>query len=396
MDKEQVRKLLEKHRVGKLSDDERAILESWYLDNVSRQETKLDDKEVQANLNLVKQAVINQTKPHKGYVQHIWKAAAALVVVSSVTWYVVKDVLNFSPQQNIVHQYDVLPGGQKAVLTLADGRSIDLSTEQSGIIFGDGITYQDGSFVLSPDVSKSENLEDDPHPPVVGHSLISISTPKGGTYQVTLSDGTKVWLNAATTLRYPARFDDQKRVVTLEGEAYFEVAQLASLNVQKSKNTRSRIPFIVKSRGQDITVLGTKFNVSAYADDSATKTTLISGKVNVFAHDADREVLLTPGQEAVLSQTGFETHHVDVALATGWKSGKFRFEETELREVMNQLSRWYDIEVEFRDTMPEKYFYGIINRDRTLSTVLDLLKEGGVNFKLEKTSIGHKVIVLPE
>src|SRR5690606_11646560 len=157
----------------------------------------------------------------------------------------------------------------RATLTLADGRVVNLSQSQSGIIVGDGITYLDGSTVFGQGAGSTE--QGTRHKGVTTDNL-QLTTPKGGTYQITLADGTKVWLNSASTLRYPSRFDGDERIVEMEGEAYFEVAPFSS---------KSPRPFLVKTENQTLKVLGTHFNVSAYADEEETKTTLVEGAVQI-------------------------------------------------------------------------------------------------------------------
>src|SRR5690606_13352531 len=178
---------------------------------------------------------------------------------------------------------DILPGGNRATLTLADGRTINLSEAQTGIVVGDGITYLDGTGVLDNSASSVS-------------TIMSLSTPKGGTYQITLPDGSKVWLNANSTLKYPSRFGGKERVVELEGEAYFDVSQQSTANSRQA----SFVPFLVKTNNQTVEVLGTEFNISAYADDPVTKTTLVEGSVKVSAHAVNASTLLKPGEQGLL------------------------------------------------------------------------------------------------
>ncbi len=387
MDKEQIRILLDKYRTGKLTEEERSFLESWYLTKASDQQATLDDDELQANLQIVKKVIMSQTRPHRLPLKQLLSAAAAILVVASAAiWYFTINTPIAHHELKAVHQHDVLPGGNKATLTLANGQIIDLSKDQHGIVIGaEDITYEDGTAIWDVLGGSQDEVSNGVRE---SQQQMALVTPRGGQYQLTLPDGTNVWLNAASTLRYPRRFDSHKREVELEGEAYFEVRSLQSAS-------GDRLPFVVKSRGQEINVLGTAFNVSAYADEAFVKTTLVNGRVRVVANQLLKEVLLAPGQETLLSETAIETRQADVASAIAWKSGKFRFNELELRAAMNQLSRWYDLEIEYQGTIPETYFYGVINRNRTLAAVLDLLAEGGVNFKVDKTGETNKLIVLP-
>jgi len=377
MDNEQVHILLGKYREGTLSDEERMLLESWYAAQISKG-SSLTDEELQRNLHLVRREVIAQTgswKKRKGYVLRV---AAAVLVVSSLIGYLVSKRSIVSSQPEIADQQDVMPGGNRATLTLTDGRVISLNADQSRIVMRDGIRYGDGTMLFAESTG-----------------FLTLSTPKGGTYGIVLPDGTTVWLNAASTLRYPSHFDSNQRVVELEGEAYFEVNASANDRKQHFPKSGENIPFVVKSKGQDIMVLGTEFNVLCYAEEPVAKTTLVNGRVKVLTPHMHHEVILQPGQEALLSGEGVETRKANIAATIAWKSGKFRFDETELHEVMQQLSRWYDLEIEYKGRIPEKYFFGVMNRDQKLSEVLEVLREGGVNFRIEKTDTINKLIVLP-
>lgn len=378
MNDEQVRRLLENYRSGTLTDHERAILESWYAAQVAEASPTLDDEALRHNLDVVRGKVVKRTKPRVHQLPYRWVAAAAVLLVAAAAWFFVRNgAADGRPVQEVA--YEVLPGGNKATLTLADGRKVALSTSRDGIVVAqDGITYSDGSTVIAGAANQGPTAE--------APAILSMTTPRGGTYRIMLADGTTVWLNAGSTLRYPVQFDPKERIVELEGEAYFEV--------QKTKG--KRIPFVVKSKGQDISVLGTEFNVSAYADEQTVRTVLVNGSVKVLAHDAKGEVLLQPGEESVLSSEGIHKRQANIASVTAWKAGKFRFDDTELHDIMNQLSRWYDLEVQYRGEIKDKYFYGVMNRDQPLSDVLDVLHAGGVNFKVEQLDDGSaKLFVLP-
>lgn len=271
---------------------------------------------------------------------------------------------------------EIAPGGNRAVLTLADGRTIDLSEEQGGIIIGDGITYVDGSEIS--DGSQQATA-----------SLMSLATPKGGTYQITLPDGSVVWLNSASTLKYPSQFDDNERVVELEGEAYFEV-------------TKTERPFRVATAGQTVEVLGTEFNISAYADEPETKTTLVEGKVNVSvgSHPGlttnDSRLMtkvLTPGEQATTREAAIDVQKVDVAQYTAWRSGLFAFSGASVGDVMKQLERWYDIDVVYEGEIPAGTFDGKIGRNLTLQQLLRGLAQTRIQYTIEGrtlTIIGEK------
>lgn len=250
----------------------------------------------------------------------------------------------------------ILPGGNRATLTLDDGREVVLSETRNGIVVGsEGITYIDGT---SLDITPSEGFV--------------LNTPKGGMYQVTLPDGTGVWLNANSTLKYPSRFDNDERLVELIGEAYFEVAPRENLV------TRKNVPFKVITPNQTVEVLGTQFNISAYLDDASTKTTLLEGAVRLGGDGFD--VILSPGEQGVLHGGQFTVDVVEADDFIGWTKGEFIFNGIELRDAMKQISRWYDVAVEYEGDVPQTNFYGSFSRSATLAEALEIFKEAKMNF----------------
>src|SRR3546814_828802 len=205
---------------------------------------------------------------------------------------------------------DAVPGSNKAILVMENGGTVDLSEAQEGIIIGNRITYTDGTPVAG---SANESV-----------SQLVLITPKGGTYRVTLSDGTKVWLNSASTLKYPSQFAASERIVNLEGEAYFEVSK--------------GVPFKVLSHGQTVEVLGTQFNVSAYPEEQRVQTTLVEGAVQVAIENQSQPMRLQPGEQSTLINSRLKKSRADIASVIAWKEGLFHFNETELRAVM-QIGR---------------------------------------------------------
>lgn len=294
-------------------------------------------------------------------------AAAVLVAMVTVAWYFSRE--RSGDEHEVVNQRvaDIPPGGNRATLTLADGRAITLDETRDGIVIGSGeITYNDGNPLA--EVEGKDEM-----------TLLELSTPKGGTYQITLPDGTKVWLNAASTMKYPPHFSGGERIVELTGEAYFSVAKDA------------KRPFKVVSAGQEVQVLGTEFNVSAYPDDPETKTTLVEGKVRLFlsgersgaAFGKDNYVELAPGEQGVVGGESLSKTNVDTALYTAWKSGYFYFKRTPLDEIMRQVARWYDIEVVYEGGIPLETLSGDIKRGVSLRGVLDILTQSTINVSLD-------------
>ena len=360
-----IQALLRKYHAGTATPAERAQLEKWYDTVQGPDHGHLQQPDVRA---YVKQEIwkgIQRERPVRGAVRRLRRwlpyAAAVLVIAfAGVQFFIYKQHAN--PKVGIESAYDITPGGNRASLVLADGRTIDLSETHSAIVIGDEIAYRDGTVVANAiDGGASA-------------SWLQLTTPKGGTYQVTLPDGSQVWLNSATTLKYPSRFEGNERVVELEGEAYFEVATLAK---------KGNMPFKVRSKDQEVWVLGTQFNVSAYPENLHTATTLVDGSVKVASAMAPQSpVVLRPGQQSINQQATLTVRDVETAPFVAWKNGFFHFRQTDIREVMNQLSRWYDIEVSYEADLPGETFSGKMERNVSLGNVLDFLAGSGIKYRL--------------
>lgn len=272
---------------------------------------------------------------------------------------------------------DIAPGSDKAVLILADGSKIALDGEHNGVLAQQGNTK-----VMKLDGGLAYNA-----PSIRGSQVETfynmIVTPRGGQYQLVLSDGSKVWLNAASSLRFPTTFTGKERRVELTGEGYFEVAHNAQM------------PFVVQKGTTSIKVLGTHFNVKAYDDEQDTKVTLLQGSVRVSK--GNEAALLQPGQQALLfnAPSGDGSIEVqtnaDVNEAIAWKNGVFQFEGADIQEVMRQIARWYDVEVVYKGQV-DQHFRGTISRTVAVSKILKMLElTGAVHF----TIADKKIIVSP-
>lgn len=266
------------------------------------------------------------------------------------------------------------PGGSKAILTLGDGRKINLdSAGNSTLAIQDGSALEKlpgGKLVCkSPGDNKSHAIQ-----------YNMVETPRGGQYQLELTDGTQVWLNAASSIRYPSIITDSTRTVEVTGEVYFEVAPHAAK------------PFTVLCRGMAVQVLGTAFNVMAYPDEPAMRTTLVTGAVKLVKdHNAQ---LVKPGEQAVLqnSQPAFTITHPNVETVLAWKKGEFRLDGADITQIMRQLARWYDVEIVYNGAMPATQLNGILSRKKYAAEILDALELSNiVHFKTE----GRKIIVFP-
>lgn len=314
-------------------------------------------------------------------------AAIAFIIVSAVVY------MNYgkTPEPAIaeketepIKETDIAPGGNKAILTLANGRQIVLDSVSNGLLATQG----------NAELRKVANGQIAYH--ATGGSTGEImyntmNTPVGGQYHLLLPDGTGVWLNAASSIRFPAAFSGEERKVIVTGEAYFEVAPLIG------NTTKKKVPFIVQitsPSGEDkgeVQVLGTHFNVNAYAEEELVKTTLLEGKVNMVKDGV--KVSLSPGQQAQLSVKGiFKVKtDADVEEAIAWKNGYFQFNSADLPTVLRQAARWYDLEVELPANIPADRFSGKISRSVNLSRLLKWMQWSDVHFKVE----GKKIIVLP-
>jgi len=296
-----------------------------------------------------------------------WSAAAAVLLLLGTGWFAWKEKSR-QPTLPVAAWVDTRPAGNKAVLLLPGGRQVvlDDSTALTGLGEKDVIVRKDSSR-LSYLLTQRTDI-------ATYHTLI---TPKGGQFSIVLSDGTKVWLNAASSLYYPTSFANKDREVILTGEAYFEVAQ------QPSK------PFRVRVNDIQVTVLGTSFNVSAYPEDNEFRATLVSGAVSV--NYQSESIKLAPGKQASLptGATSFKVEQVDPDIVTAWRKGLFRFDNADIKTITSQIARWYDIEVEFRGKMPARKFMGTLSRKEPLPALLKVLEGTDVKFELN----GKKLVV---
>lgn len=341
------------------------------------------------------QAPVMQTeKLHAHKRRWLPYAAALLVFALSIGLYL--SVFNNRWETDKLGQSDIAPGGNKAMLILADGTTVHLSTSESGIVVkDDGVTYTDGTSILKNDEWPMTSSPDENVPPVYA----TLTTPRGGQYRITLPDGSNVWLNAASTLRYPLRFDHSERIVELTGEAYFEVRNIENLDVPEPNSppqnphaaTRgvNHIPFLVKTENQVVEVLGTQFNISAYTEDLEIKTTLLEGVIRVEKEETKESLLLAPGEQSTLGNGRFTKSAVDTQPFSSWKSGIFHFNNTSLENVMKQLARWYDVEIKYTEAVDKGELYGgTISRDTPLSKVLYMLQAvGDVQFEIKGKQI---------
>jgi transmembrane sensor len=388
--------LAEKWLKGTISAAERQELEAWYAayNNMEQEVNSSLDEEAFGNtlFNVIasragiEPAGISTDIERVAIKTKLWPriavAAAAVAAITLGTWlYYGLDILNrragegrFQDPNAVAMKNDIPPGRNTATLTLANGKVINLDTNKTGVVLGlDDLTYSDGTSVTS---SLRGKQSDEAIP-----QTLTASTPRGGTYQVTLPDGTRVWLNADSKISFPSQFIGRERKVVLVGEAYFAVVHDA------------KQPFRVESSGQVVEDIGTEFNISAYGDEPTIKTTLVEGSASVSSlrgGTTKQSHLLNPNQQAILTNGSIKVTPANTEEAIAWKQGYFRFNNAKIADIMLQLSRWYDIEVVYEGKATEEGLYGKISRYKNITEVLKMLEKTGlVRFKVE----GRRVIV---
>jgi transmembrane sensor len=375
MNESEIKGLLQKYHAGKCTADEIAFLESWYAQWNQEIPFGLSSEELGSELSAIGEGIPTL---HRAKEKSLWPriaAAASILLFLTIGGYF---LLHKQPQQHLSQNqvHDIAPGGNKTILTLANGKKIILNIAHNGFLAEQGGSAvnktADGAIVYKDaDSNRAQN------PELITYNAIAI--PRGGEYQlVVLPDGSKVWVNSASSLRYPTAFTGNERKVELIGEAYFEVAH----NPAK--------PFRVVSKGQTVEVLGTHFNINSYDDEPVIKTTLLEGKVKVTATSNNVVKILLPGEQAALNANSFIINTVDTEEAVAWKNGQFMFNNDNITYIMRTISRWYNVEIDYSGPVPGNGFYGGVSRFKNVSEVLNILQlTGKVHFKIE----GRKITV---
>ena len=383
MTREEYNILYEKYVSQKCTDEERKVLEA-YEDTFESSGQKWDrsrmgDKEVikQTIYNELKTSIANHARSRTIWLSN-WSAAAAIaLILISGGLYLnsLKDNQVATNLKPLRFKNDILPGNNKAILTLHDGFQINLDDAKNGILVRE--SNMNIEKVLE---GQLEYKADDANQTVTQLKYNTLSTPIGGQYQLILPDGSKVWLNAGSSLRFPTAFVGKERRVELSGEAYFEV----------SKN--KAMPFKVFANDMEVRVLGTHFNVMAYDNEKSINTTLIEGSVQVLKGTG--RVYLKPGEEAILNKTSsnMTVSAADVEQIVAWKNGYFMFNDENIESIMRKVSRWYNVDVTFKGSMKNKDFVGTMLRNRNVSELLRMLElTGAVHFSIE----GRRITVMP-
>lgn len=383
MNSDRLQYLFDAFRKSSCTKEELAELNEWY-DNLHTGE-KIEDviAEAGSEKQLADQLYQNFFEKASKHQQHKstvrwWSVAAAAIILITTGLLLYNTIKDDLPKNEIAAMTPILPGGNKAILTLADGTRINLSNSPLGKIYN-----KNGLLIIKPDSGSLTYSANASLKTVAGNQMQfnSIYVPKGGQYKVTLADGTKVWINSASTFKFPVTSNGKDRSVSLTGEGYFEVAH------------NKHQPFKVSTADQLVRVLGTHFNIKGYHEDGGISTTLLEGSVQVsssFSHESKR---LMPGQQANISggSPGISVKKVNVDQATAWKNGYFIFDNQDIRSIMNSISRWYNVDVTFQNGVSQDRFGGTFSRHSNLSEILDNLQElGDVEFQISQ----QKVVVL--
>jgi transmembrane sensor len=378
--------LLQKIAAGNSTPEERDLLREWlktlheqdYRTVLQQYGALLTQQAVEEPYNEALLEKISQAIAAEEKVRHIipvhhskwlrYSVAASVLAVALSGWFMLRPGKQAAPTA----LKTIAPGGNKATLTLANGQQIVLNNAQQGLLSKQGavqIIKVDSGLLSYRSTGANTEV-----------TYNTITTPRGGQFQVILPDGSRVWLNAASTLRFPTAFTGRERVVALTGEAYFDIAP----NAEK--------PFSVTVENMKVAVLGTSFNIMAYAEEKKISTTLISGSVKVSC-DNDQATII-PGHEAVLPEgtKQFQTHEANIAVAVAWKDGKFLFDDTDIHTIMRQVARWYNVDISYEGDLTGVTLSGGISRLQYISQLLDILETtGNVRFKINN----NRITVMP-
>lgn len=382
--------MIRRYVAGSATEEEIKFLETYYeyFGNEEDIFQSMSESEIQElETELYQILSFAQNNEITKFTRPIWPslkqivAAAVLVMVCSAGLYFYSG-RSSNQQLRVIEKpklamNDVAPGGNMAILTLSNGTRINLDQAENGKIANEAglvVTKNDGQLIYSSgssevDTSFYKNLTN------------TVETPRGGEYRIVLPDGTLVWLNAASSLRFPAVFTGNERKVELQGEAYFEVVSNKS------------IPFRVKSNSQIVEVLGTHFNINSYTDENTIRTTLIEGSIKVFTENNKLSQTLEPGEQASVKTdiSSIKINNVNTEEFIAWKNGYFLFNNENIESIMRKISRWYNVEIVYEGQIPEGEFGGAVSKSKNISEVLRILQRTkAVNFKVQ----GRRVTVM--
>jgi transmembrane sensor len=381
--------LIVKRMQESLSEAEQAELEAWlredsenYLlleemmdvNNLNQQLAELQSIDHEQAYERFTARVFPPAAPVKKPLRKIWYFAAAAILLFIFSFrYLMNDPAPPAPALTANEFSDISPGGKKATLTLANGATVDLDQQETGIVAREG-----NSVVQLGDSGKLSYRSASGPSDKSTQLMHTLSVPRGGEYEITLGDGTKIWLNAVSVLQFPVDFSGRERRVRLVGEAYFQVA-------------KNGAPFIVEVNGTEVQALGTEFNINAYPEKKSLQTALVSGSVKITKGELSQ--LLQPGTLATIDSTGAITvRAADIEEVTAWKKGAFIFRNTPLSAILEQLTRWYDVEISNPSDLPNMNFTGSFRRDHGIKNILGMIElTGDLRFEVE----GRAIKVLP-
>lgn len=372
MENDKLNQLIGSYLDGTCSAKERKMVEDHFLHYVSKEESTPTQEQLDRSFHSVygklRPLVVRSPQQKvRLFIKRILPYAAALVLLAgmaSIYFLHIQQSPLSTPNAN-TSSASIQPGSNRATLLLDDGKTINLDAKQEGIVMQDGhITYTDGSQLAE---GKTTNAT----------QYYTVVTPRGGMYQLRLPDGTHIWLNADSRISYAADLNKKTiREVRLEGEAYFEVAKDAHR------------PFVLHAGEEEVTVLGTQFNVNSYPNEASKNITLVEGSVRI-----NEDIVLKPGQQGLVDEKSkLRVLDVNTAKVIAWKHGKFVFEEESLESVMKKIGRWYDVEPVYKSTVSDKTFSGTLSRFEDIQKLLDKITyTSEVRFKIE----GRRIIVMP-
>ncbi|MDP3469663.1 MAG: DUF4974 domain-containing protein [Daejeonella sp.] len=383
MTREEYNALYEKYLSGKCSIEEREAIENyqdsidlenyhWIKDQMGNQEVVKETIHAELLASIARQKRRQLIKIRTWYAV----AAAIILILSSGLYFnsLRKETIIIAKTESPRFKNDVLPGDNRAILTLDDGSQINLDDAKNGILASENNTDIRKTGSGSLEYSAGDKL-------VEAVKYNTLSTPMGGQYQLALPDGSRVWLNSGSSIRFPTAFIGKERVIELKGEAYFDIKE------------NRKMPFIVRTNNSmDIRVLGTQFNVMAYDDEKSINTTLLEGSVQILKESGT--AFLKPGQAAILNKgTGkIKVAAADIDEAVAWKNGYFIFANENIESIMRKVSRWYNVEVVYQGNLSNKDFVGTISRDKNISEILKMLElTGAIQFRIE----GRRITVMP-
>ena len=386
----EIRKLVEKYLHDTATKEETEKLFLWYRSEMNADTNwDLDAFEDEEDLKLfilskidVPDLIEKQTPVYRKFYYLAAAASVAIFMAIGLYFFNKNDQTYATPASVKVavkqKAIDIQPGTNKAILTLSNGKKIILDDSQNEVVINDGgiKVHKNAKGIIEYTLNSLGKEQNEKIEAQTGYN--TIQTPIGGKFQLTLADGSRVWLNSASSLRFPVYFSGDNRTVELKGEAYFEVA--------KTQNKK----FTVRSGNQTVEVLGTHFNINAYSDEPVITTTLIEGAIRVVELNTQKFQILKPGEQSKV-HNDIKIQKKDTQADIAWKDGYFYFENSSIETVMRQLGRWYGITARYESVLPQQHFEGAISTNLTLLEVLEILQKSNVHFSLE----GKEVVVMP-